>query len=155
MKTILGIDPGISGAIVSISDAEKIVYDMPTIAAEKNGKIRRIIDNKKLLEILRSENPTHIFLEEVGYMPGNGGVAMFSFGRGFGNLETAAYSIGIEPVLVRPNDWKSAMCCPADKNASRRRASELLPDMAHNWDLKKHDGRAEAAMIALYGWGRV
>jgi hypothetical protein len=28
----------------------------------------------------------------------------------------------------------------------------LLPAFSHNWDLKKHDGRAEAAMIAWHGF---
>jgi hypothetical protein len=29
-----------------------------------------------------------------------------------------------------------------------------MPAMASNWNLKKHDGRAEASLIALYGWER-
>ena len=44
---------------------------------------------------------------------------------------------------------------PADKNASRRRASEFFPDCADQWKLAKHDGRAEAAMLAWYGLGFV
>jgi hypothetical protein len=27
----------------------------------------------------------------------------------------------------------------------------LLPQAAHQWPLRKHDGRAEAALLALYG----
>jgi hypothetical protein len=34
---------------------------------------------------------------------------------------------------------------------SARRASELLPRFAGLWPLVKHDGRAEAALLALYG----
>ena len=30
--------------------------------------------------------------------------------------------------------------------------SQLIPDLAHNWSLKRQDGVAEAALIALYGW---
>jgi hypothetical protein len=38
------------------------------------------------------------------------------------------------------------------KDASRARASELLPAYSHLWQRKRDDGRAEAALIALYGW---
>jgi hypothetical protein len=41
---------------------------------------------------------------------------------------------------------------PAEKDGARARASQLLPQHAGHWPLKKHDGRAEAALIALYGW---
>jgi hypothetical protein len=40
---------------------------------------------------------------------------------------------------------------PKAKDAARARASQLLPQAAHQWPLKKHDGRAESALIALYG----
>jgi hypothetical protein len=33
----------------------------------------------------------------------------------------------------------------------RARASQLLPGSADQWRLRRHDGRAEAALIALYG----
>ena len=39
-----------------------------------------------------------------------------------------------------------------DKNASRSLASQHFPDASDQWNLKKFDGRAEAALIALYGW---
>jgi crossover junction endodeoxyribonuclease RuvC len=47
--------------------------------------------------------------------------------------------------------WKKSLGVPADKYAARMRASQLLPEFAHNWPLKKHDGRAEASLISLYG----
>lgn len=46
------------------------------------------------------------------------------------------------------------MQCPAEKDGSRMRASQLLPGFASNWDRKKDDGRAEASMIALYGFNQ-
>jgi crossover junction endodeoxyribonuclease RuvC len=53
--------------------------------------------------------------------------------------------------MVRPNIWKKAIGCPKDKDMARMLASRLLPQHSDNWPLKKHDGRAEAALIALYG----
>jgi hypothetical protein len=40
---------------------------------------------------------------------------------------------------------------PAAKDGARARASQLLPGAADQWPLVKHDGRAEAALIALWG----
>jgi hypothetical protein len=39
----------------------------------------------------------------------------------------------------------------AGGNGARARATQLLPAAAHRWPLVKHDGRAEAALIAYYG----
>jgi hypothetical protein len=41
-----------------------------------------------------------------------------------------------------------------DKNASRALASQYFPDAADQWKLAKQDGRAEAALIAYWGWGK-
>ena len=50
-----------------------------------------------------------------------------------------------------PRRWKRALHVPKAKDAARARASQLLPEAAHQWRLRKHDGRAEAALLALYG----
>lgn len=154
MKTILGIDPGMGGALVSISETEKIVYDMPTFEITKNGGKRRMIDIQKLMHIIKSDKATHVFIERVNAQPQNGVAAAFTFGFGCGVIEACVTAAGIPFTYVTPQSWKKAMSCPADKDGARMRASQLLPDMSHNWDLKKHDGRAEAALIALYGLGQ-
>jgi hypothetical protein len=40
---------------------------------------------------------------------------------------------------------------PKAKDGARARASQLLPAGVQLWPLVKHDGRAEAALLALYG----
>jgi hypothetical protein len=37
------------------------------------------------------------------------------------------------------------------KDEAIARASELLPKASHLWTLGKHHGRAEAALISMYG----
>ena len=56
--------------------------------------------------------------------------------------------------LVTPQLWKKAMRLVADKDAARQRAVQLFPERAEWFRRVKDDGRAEAAMIALYGWQR-
>ena len=43
------------------------------------------------------------------------------------------------------------MAIPKAKDGARARASELLPSYSHLWQRVKDDGRAEAALIALWG----
>lgn len=155
MKTVIGIDPGLSGAIASLSDAENIIYDIPTFEIEKNKGKRRMIDIQKLLQILKNDKATHAYIERVNAQPGNGIAAAFTFGFGCGIIETAVTAAGIPFTYVHPQTWKAALSCPKDKDGARMRASQLLPAMAHNWSLKKHDGRAEASLIAFYGWGQL
>jgi len=75
---------------------------------------------------------------------------MFNFGRATGILEGLIIAQFWPLESVMRHHWKREMRCPKDKDGARARASQLLPKHAHNWPLKKHDGRAEAALIALY-----
>jgi crossover junction endodeoxyribonuclease RuvC len=60
-------------------------------------------------------------------------------------------ALGVPMSFVAPATWKRALQVPAAKDGARARASQLLPAAAGHWPLVKHDGRAEAALIALYG----
>jgi crossover junction endodeoxyribonuclease RuvC len=84
-------------------------------------------------------------------MPRDGHVGAFAFGRGFGIIETALAAADLPFSCVRPQVWKKRLGVTADKDQARQRATQLLPRGASLWPLKKHDGRAEAALIALYG----
>jgi crossover junction endodeoxyribonuclease RuvC len=151
---IIGIDPGLSGAIVSIDTVnplENIVHDIPTFTVTVKDGQRRKIDIHKLQQILKNEKADHVYLENVHAMPKQGVASMFSMGVNLGVIEASIVAAGLPYTTVPAMVWKKVMQCPKDKDAARRRASQLLPAMAHNWDLKKHDGRAEAAIIALYG----
>jgi hypothetical protein len=53
-------------------------------------------------------------------------------------------------VYVAPSTWKRHLGLSKDKGASRQRAVELWPDRADLFKLAKHDGRAEAALIARW-----
>lgn len=148
MNTTIGIDPGAKGAIALFhGDAFADVGDMPTVIVK--GKAR--VDAAQLGEIIRAVRPHHAFMERVGAMPGQGVSSMFAFGMAAGIVMGALGALQIPLTLVTPAQWKVALRVPADKGGARARASQLLPAAAHHWPLVKHDGRAEAALIALYG----
>jgi len=148
---ILGIDPGLSGCLAFMDDSELLLYDNPTVQIYRNGKNKRQIDLQALLTILKTYEVSHCYLENVNAMPGQGVSSMFQMGRGFGQIEMGLAACGLPVTYVTPQVWKKALGVPKDKDGARQRASQLMPQYAHNWDLKKHDGRAEAALIAYYG----
>jgi len=156
---ILGIDPGLNGALSFYDGEELIIHDMPTVEFQKNGKSRRKVDIHKLHRTMHdlmypASHPNHIFIEQVSAQPSNGAAAAFSYGYGCGVVEATVALLNLPYSYVSPQKWKKAMNCPKDKNAARVRASQLLPKFSHNWDRKKDDGRAESALIALYGYNQ-
>lgn len=153
---ILGVDPGINGALARYDGEHLSVIDMPTYVAKagKRQVDRRFIDEPELVRLVQmcGMECDWLIMEQVGGIPAQSASSAFTFGRGVGVIIGAAIGIGIRREEVHPSAWKSALRVPADKRAARARASELLPAWSNLWTLQKHDGRAESAMIALYGW---
>jgi crossover junction endodeoxyribonuclease RuvC len=153
---VLGIDPGLSGAIALIdTDLDHVeVEDIPTFKLTRNGKVKNEIDISSLarsIDAWNNYNIDHCFIEAVGAMPGQGVSSVFSFGKTFGILLGIVAANFIPTTLVTPQTWKRALKVPADKDGARARASQIDPYAAVYWPLKKHDGRAEAFLIAHYG----
>lgn len=149
-KTILGIDNGLSGALSFYDGEELLIYDMPVI---KIGK-RNHYDLHGILKIIRTYDINHCYIEKLTPLPKIGGLQSFSMGYGEGLILGTLSSLMIPYTTIRPAQWKKEMSCPKEKNAARMRATQLFPQFSHNWDLKKHDGRAESALIALYGYNK-
>jgi len=148
---IVGIDPGLSGAIATITPGGLIVEDMPTVEIVVNGKKRRSVPPALLVEILKNSNPDKVILEQVGVRPGEGAVGAFSFGRGFGQIEGILAALNFPTILVYPATWKRKMSIPADKGGARMKAMALFPKNAELFKRVKDDGRAESALLAYYG----
>lgn len=153
-KTILGIDPGSNGCLSFYDGTELIVHDMPTYEIKKGKTVRKKVDFRKLCDIMMGDHVDHAYVENVSAQFGNGAASAFSFGWACASVENALIACNVPFTYVTPQSWKKAMQCPAEKDWSRMRASQLLPGFAHNWDRKKDDGRAEASMIALYGFNK-
>lgn len=148
---ILGIDPGLSGALALYdpTDATLEILDMPVFQL----KTKRQVDEYALARIIDDWSPRtrEVWLELVGVRPGEGAVGAFTFGKGYGLIRGICAANFLTIIDVTPASWKGAMKVRGDKDESRLRASVLMPRQAHLWPLKKHDGRAEAALIARHG----
>ena len=148
---ICGIDPGATGAIVALKDGELLdIHDMP-ITPKRRGKGNET--NAYLLaDIIQDIGPDTVVMESVTAMPGNGATSMFSFGRSLGVIEGVIAGIGYPVQFVKPMEWKRLFnLVKKDKDASRVEAIARWPGSSHDFRLKKHNGRADAALIAAWG----
>jgi len=152
-KYSIGVDPGLSGAVAVISPESLKIFDMPTMTVERNGKAKRQVSASELAHIFANfnSNDSHVYVEKVSAMAGQGVTSVFSFGRSFGMIEgiLAAYKLPV--TYVAPATWVKAVGRGQGKDASRARAMELFPNNQADFKLKKWDGRADAALIAYWG----
>jgi len=145
---IIGCDVGVSGAMAFMEGRDLTICDIPVL--KTNGKTS--VDIYQLSNIIfKQPFVDHAYIEQVAARPGQGVVSMFSFGKTYGIILGILAAKGIPITYVTPSKWKKDLGVQADKDAARARASELMPQHAHLWPLKKHDGRAEAALIAYWG----
>jgi crossover junction endodeoxyribonuclease RuvC len=153
---VIGIDPGISGAIAIFEDGKlDAVIDMPTLEVDSGKTKKRHISAIGLVRILEtwmlvSDGQAHIVIEKVGAMPGQGVTSMFNFGRSAGIIEGVVAALRMPHTYVTPAAWTKAVGRAAGKDASRMRAMELFPAKADLFKRAKDDGRADAALIAYW-----
>jgi len=129
------------------------VADMPLFEFYTT-RTRKKVDPYAIARWYTTLYPTHVYLEDVASSKQQGVVSAFSFGEGKGILYGSAVALGIPLTLVKPNDWKKQMRCPADKRATVQRASQLFPALSQLFKGPRggiFDGRAEACLIALFG----
>lgn len=149
---IIGIDPGLSGAFAVYSGDRLLhVEDLPVLEFKRNGKNKRDLDVSRLAKRIQGWAPSKAIVEKVGAMPGQGVSSVFSFGKTYGAILGILGALEVPVDLVAPQVWKKKLGVPAGKDGARARASQLIPAGAEFWPLKKHDGRAESALIAYYG----
>jgi crossover junction endodeoxyribonuclease RuvC len=140
---------------ISASDGgdRLVVRDIPVHALTRGGKAKREVDVQALVDTVSvwSERRPTVIIENSTPMPGQGSASTFSFGKTFGLIYGVCAANKLVIVKVAAAKWKRDLAVPKDKDGARARASVLLPKHSANWPLKKHDGRAEAALLALYG----
>ena len=157
LDLVLGVDPGLSGALAFLwADGSLEVFDMPVLRLERGGKAKRELDRYELARLVDAQGPiAHAFVEQVGARPGQGVSGTFQFGRALGIAEGIIAAGFVPTEHVPPQVWRRAMGVRGGKDASRARASALMPRHAGLWARSRDDGRAEAVLIALYGQRRL
>ena len=152
MRIIIGIDPGLTGAVAMMTDEYVYLYDTPVEQVKKGKTIKSEYLPSGMAALLRGIEIDHCYLEKVGPMPGQGVTSMFGFGKGYGLWIGILAALNIPYTLVTPQAWKkSVMQGVSDKDAARGRAMQLYPRVEHSLSRKKDIGRADALLIAHYG----
>lgn len=152
---ILGIDPGINGAVAVIEMMDGVdgiapkflgVTDIPIVGTAAKTRVDAI----ELRNWIETHNPHFAGIERAGSMPGQGVASSFKFGRATGTIEAVVACCGVPMVLIEPSKWKRAFHLNADKEASRQLAIQLFPHAHGELNLKRWHNRAEAMLIALF-----
>src|SRR5262245_40876885 len=151
---ILGVDPGIRGGLavvaVDANGAAPQLVDAIDIPVSGVGAKERV-DVLAIRAWIVQHAPQHALIERAQAMPKQGASSGFKYGRAVGAIEAVITCCAIPLTIVEPSIWKRAhRLRGSDKEAGRQRA-QLFPS-AHALLARKRDqGRAEAALIALWG----
>ncbi len=147
MGIVIGVDPGMSGAIACVNGDALVVVDMPTV--EVRGK--RLVDVHGLADIIaqmtKGEDLEMSVLEHVQGVQQSGATSAFSFGRSFGIVEGVLAGQRVPMTLVRPQSWTKTLGVSRDKGSHRRAAMSLWPRESSLFARAKDDGRADAALL--------
>ena len=153
---IVGIDPGITGAICFFSKGKVIdVIDMPTMAEGKKNKKqvngRQIFNEIKSIKSKFLNENISVVVEQVSAMPGQGVTSMFNFGQSFGVIKGICSAMELPIYYVRPAKWKKYFnLINSEKDASRTKAIEMFPKISHKLFRKKDNNKADAILISQF-----
>ena len=153
---IIGIDPGISGAICFFEEGRiSEIIDMPVMAEGKKNK-KQVngpqIYNEISLRIKKFQKKDIIVvIEQVSAMPGQGVTSMFNFGQSFGVLKGICSAMQLSMYFIRPAKWKKYFnLIKTEKDASRTKVIEIFPYISSQLSRKKDSNKADAILIASF-----
>ena len=151
---IIGIDPGLSGAVAILDDLKIFdIFDMPIMSEGKKNKNQ--LNSAQLVNIIKKHilpnGETFVIVEQVSAMPGQGVTSMFNFGQTFGSIKGICAALGLPIFYVRPAKWKKHFeLINSSKDASRTKVIEMYPSISARLTKKKDVNKADAILIARY-----
>ena len=151
---IIGIDPGVSGAICILTDGKITeIYEMPTMIDGKKNK--KQVNGAEITNIINkeivNEKDINVVIEHVSAMPGQGVTSMFNFGQSFGVLKGICAALKLPVHFIRPVKWKKHFnLINTEKDASRTKVIEVFPYISSKISKKKDANKADAILIARF-----
>jgi crossover junction endodeoxyribonuclease RuvC len=140
VKVYLGVDPGLAGGFAAIT-ADAAILDVTKMPHDPAGLVNYLLWLRR-----QAGDDIRAVLEFVRSSPQQGVASAFTFGRGYGRLETALHACQITFDEVHPLRWQRLLDCRSggDKSITKRRALELFPD----WTITNFN--ADALLLAEY-----
>ena len=165
-KVIIGCDPGCNGALAVLRDSVLLeVYDLKDYYTFTGGfrSLDPILFNKLIGNVIPYEyepEDVSVFCEESLNFGKDSSRATSSIFDSRGVLRAVIIPRGWKMTFVPPQAWKRRFgLLKTYKSASVEKACELFPGHENLFKRPKRgggemllDGRAEAALIALYGF---
>tara|TARA_B100000212_G_C27108918_1_gene419704 strand:+ start:90 stop:581 length:492 start_codon:yes stop_codon:yes gene_type:complete len=151
---IVGIDPGLSGAIAILEDNKVLsLFDMPVMSEGKKNK--KQLNSAQLVNILRenilNSEDIAVVVEQVNAMPGQGVTSMFNFGQTFGAIKGVSAALNLPIFFVRPSKWKKHFeLINSSKDSSRTKVIEMYPSLSSQLSKKKDVNKSDAVLIARF-----
>lgn len=148
---ILAIDPGKQGA-VALVDSKGVLVDVADMEPLYAGPVLSPAMLRATILDLCCDLPGSVSACVVEAVNSHkmGRQSAFNFGQSLGTCRAIPTGLGIPLVDVVPGVWKKAMKLGSDKGLARARAAERWPDRADKFRRVKDDGRAEAALLAVW-----
>ena len=151
---VIGIDPGLSGAIAILENNKVLnIFDMPVMAEGKKNK--RQLNSAQLVSIIKDgtkpESEIAVVVEQVNAMPGQGVTSMFNFGQTFGAIKGVCAALELPIFFVRPSKWKKHFeLINSSKDSSRTKVIEMYPSLSSQLAKKKDVNKSDAILIARF-----
>jgi len=151
---VVGIDPGLSGAIAILENNKVLnIFDMPVMAEGKKNK--RQLNSAQLVSIIKDgtkpESEIAVVVEQVNAMPGQGVTSMFNFGQTFGAIKGVCAALELPIFFVRPSKWKKHFeLINSSKDSSRTKVIEMYPSLSSQLAKKKDVNKSDAILIARF-----
>ena len=151
---IVGIDPGLSGAIAILENNKVLsIFDMPVMSEGKKNK--RQLNSAQLVKLLKDNilknEEISVVVEQVNAMPGQGVTSMFNFGQTFGAIKGICAALQLPIFFVRPSKWKKHFeLINSSKDSSRTKAIEMYPKLSDQLSKKKDVNKSDAILIARF-----
>lgn len=152
-KIFVGIDGGISGAIVGLQDGKILFKEVMPIMPSDNG--RNTYDIGKIADIFEKYPDSLVILEKAHPTPIMGKSAMFLWGSLWGIMNTILIMSKTPYHVVAAKSWQASlfrdMGGSDTKVKAKLVAERLYPgeDLTHNG--KYNSGIIDALLLAHYG----
>ena len=152
---LIGIDPGLTGAIAILEDKKVLnIYEMPVMAEGKKNK--KQLNSAQLVTLIKeyannNNDDVVVIVEQVNAMPGQGVTSMFNFGQTFGAIKGICAALKLPIFFVRPLKWKKHYeLVNSSKDSSRTKAIEMYPTLSNQLAKKKDVNKSDAILIARF-----
>jgi Holliday junction resolvasome RuvABC endonuclease subunit len=144
VSTIIGIDPGASGAIAILCGDDVTTHKLADLTEQDTWRL------------LAEHEPATVYLERVHAGPNMASSSAFKFGCGYGTLRMAAIAAGLRVVEVTPQVWQRKLGLPqigggyGENDKEKKLRNKAAAEQLYPW-MRVTNYIADALLIAEYG----